>query len=973
MALVFVRPSIQHKAANVLSSTSSTGLTVQEPTPTAGNAGNLRLRCSGTPTAVVGETIKLKTGGAPTGYTVPGVEGRGTGVGVIRKTTGAADTLYKGYTDTPSLVRVVVPIAHAASMRPPSSPRQLPDGYLGVLISTASDSHSFYRIATDWSVSSVVVSTEKMIGSACRSDFVVLPSGRLVAYLGDGTLFAYYSDDNGSTWAALGETVVSSRDVTSAEVIGDQIVVIRSDSAGASVSEVLLSTDGGATFNLMDDSATLIAARTCVHGGQVVVGGRVATNYWVRPVAPGGRFGAAVQTATGANGAGCVVARDDGTLWAFGWQATLSELNMDASVSVDGGLTWLDPADGDPVMDLEYTGYGAAGYDSLSGGMWHGAMIVIGKVTSNGATDDALHFLQFGEWANLTHGNGNPSDPTVFKHTYTAIDLPQNLGWTRSIVGAGATETYPGFLKIVGTTANNSSWASSAAWEESRRLTRLRFRVNSGGSLTANVARLRIVQDDGGGNMQGVTLRFSTTGIRALGEDGVQLGSDLVVSLTGWCDLVVAFGWDYPETGGAGVVSVYYKLDSASSYTEWLSGEVLVEVAGADDRTYFGGTSVAAAVNWDIAYLGAAFEDGNLMTGYTVPDDLTPRPLSASYDVQLTSGINLGAYGNGGVPGDTYTLATRYTYGPERVWSDLRPSSRTQSLQDNVTWSVTFDAGATALFRGNFAAAFGTNMKTARWQMNATDSWGSPSVDAALDATLSTFTVGAGVRGVGYLGPTVSPIWRAHQWRSNGDSRRFFIEVNSVSYEITDNDEDRIYVDGVDFGAAGVNASGTATLYGDRMAGTFTFGLYRYARFAVTSGQQTADDVYRLGTPIVGKQWTPNQIYDNGFVDRIEPNVTTTDAENGSSISYRRGPAIDTLSIQWPPLDRLRADVEIRLRDFYRSIDGALTPVVLWRDTSSLATLSLVQVREVYSATNVLGELDNAVTRIDQLVLREVW
>ena len=31
MALVFVRPSIQHKAANVLSSTSSTGLTVQEP------------------------------------------------------------------------------------------------------------------------------------------------------------------------------------------------------------------------------------------------------------------------------------------------------------------------------------------------------------------------------------------------------------------------------------------------------------------------------------------------------------------------------------------------------------------------------------------------------------------------------------------------------------------------------------------------------------------------------------------------------------------------------------------------------------------------------------------------------------------------------------------------------------------------------------------------------------------------------
>jgi hypothetical protein len=32
-----------------------------------------------------------------------------------------------------------------------------------------------------------------------------------------------------------------------------------------------------------------------------------------------------------------------------------------------------------------------------------------------------------------------------------------------------------------------------------------------------------------------------------------------------------------------------------------------------------------------------------------------------------------------------------------------------------------------------------------------------------------------------------------------------------------------------------------------------------------------------------------------------------------------------------------------------------------------------VQVREVYSASNVLGELANAVTRVDQLVLREVW
>jgi hypothetical protein len=46
---------------------------------------------------------------------------------------------------------------------------------------------------------------------------------------------------------------------------------------------------------------------------------------------------------------------------------------------------------------------------------------------------------------------------------------------------------------------------------------------------------------------------------------------------------------------------------------------------------------------------------------------------------------------------------------------------------------------------------------------------------------------------------------------------------------------------------------------------------------------------------------------------------------------------------------------------------------VLWRDTGDIATLSLVQIREVLTRTNVRGEGATALTRIDQLVLREVW
>ena len=72
MSLYLLRPNYQHRAANVLSSTSEAGLTVGEPTPASGNDGTLRLRCSGTPTAAEAITVELSTGGGPYGYAASG-------------------------------------------------------------------------------------------------------------------------------------------------------------------------------------------------------------------------------------------------------------------------------------------------------------------------------------------------------------------------------------------------------------------------------------------------------------------------------------------------------------------------------------------------------------------------------------------------------------------------------------------------------------------------------------------------------------------------------------------------------------------------------------------------------------------------------------------------------------------------------------------------------------------------------------
>lgn len=966
MSLYLLRPNYQHRAANVLSSTSEAGLTVGEPTPASGNDGTLRLRCSGTPTAAEAIDVKLETSGAPYGYAAEADTTEASGVAVSWRRTGEASTAYRGYVDTPALVRVAHPIAWVSGHGIPSSAKVLADGRLGLIMATVAGTETvkFYRIASNWSVSESTIATGQAAGSV-RHDFAVLPSGRLVAMI--NLYYLYYSDDHGATWATLGiapNTNIASLNVTCLEAAGEDVVLVAASKTGAVSAWIGHSRDGGATWTVQDTGVSLNNPRTTQRAGTVHVCDKQGVAVFGYTIEPGGALSTGITTDAGCNvttiANSAMLCRDDGVLWSFGWQASAAGgMNADMGVSTDGGVTWRDNG-GEPFTSGA-TGYATDGIGAFSAASWNGLGVIVAQADSSTGTDGGLHFLCLGEWSTYAEPcSGTIVSGTPYRKGYIPFDYPNALGWTRTSTGAGGTITNQPHLRVVTTGGNGERYTAPAAvWSPAAAdhvMVKLRTRVNSGGSLTASEVYAEVGIDDGV-NTQKIRLRLTTTGARVIDGTGAQLGTDLTATLTGWTDWIIDFWHDNPA--GSGKLSVYYQQDGgAGIYLPWITSATINEQAGV----------ATEALQWAVSE-GASVDLGCMLVGTlgltTAP--IRGRPLSSLYDVALVSGINLGAYGTGGVSGDTYALATRYTYGKEKVWSELRPSCRTESAADGVTWSVTFDAGATDLFRGDMLAAFGTNMRTARWQMNATDSWATPTVDAPLDATLTSFTVGAG--GFGYVGPTASPNWRPGQWRSNGDSRRYFVMVGSTAYEITDNDEDRLYVDSVDLSGA----SGTAYIFGDRMAATFTFGQYRFARFAVTSAQDTADGAYRLGTPIVGKKWSPDQLYDFGFVDRVTPNVTTTEAENGAVATYRRGPALDSLDIQWPPLDRLVTDVELRLRDFYRAIDGSLTPVVLWRASTDQGTLSMVQVREVYSASNVLGELDNAVTRVDQLMLREVW
>lgn len=975
MPLYLTRPDYLHRAANVLSSTSEDGLTVAEPSADTGNDGTLRLRCSGSPTIAAALDIRLQSGGAPTGYAAE-VSGLPSGAGALWRRDGDSASKWRGHVDTPALVRVAHPVTYDSTHGVPSSVKVLGDGSLGFIVASVSGTEvvKFYRISSSWvATSATIVSGAGGLG--IRHDFAVLDSGRLVAVV---NLFnIYYSDDHGLTWTAMGTAsnvyalYAASMDVTCMEAVGSELVLVAGSKSGAAAGWIAQSRDGGATWSTAVTTVSLKNPRTAVRSGVVHVCDTQAVSVKTYTVVPGGGLSTATDTGVACNittlANSAIACRDDGVLWAFGWQAAAAgTLDMDAGVSTDGGVTWADSG-GEPLT-LTKTAYGTDGMKALSAVAWRGMVVMLTQTDSASGSDGGLNFLCFGEWS--TYGercSGIAVSGTYYRTGYLPVDYPQNVGWTRTATGAGGTVTNQPFLRAVTTAGNGERWTAPAAvWSPAtgaHMLVKARTRVNSGGSLSAAQVYLEVGIDDAT-NQQKVKVRLATTGARVVDSTGAQLGSDLTATLTNWTDWIIDFWHDNPA--GSGKLSIYYMQDGGDGYyIPWLENVTINEQAGV----------AAEALQWEVSEAASAdlamlVVDTLAAVTYRVnPDDLRGRPLSAVYDYQLHDGLSLGAYGTGGIPGDTYALSTRYTYGKDRTWSELRPSARTQSTADNAAWALVFYAGGADKFKGDLFAAFGTNMRAAKWQMNDTDSWGAPSVDQSLDATLASFTVGAGVRGLGYVGPTASPNWRPGQWKSNGDSRRYFLDIAGTVYEITDNDEDRLYVDSTDLSAA----AGTAYIFGDRMAATFTFGQYKYGRFAVTSAQQTADNVYRLGTPIVGKKWSPDQLYDWGFVDRIEPNVTTVDVDNGSSMSYRRGPQIDTLSIQWPPLDRLVTDVELRLRDFYRSIDGSLTPVVLWRASTDLSTLSLVQVREVYSASNVLGELSNAVTRVDQLILREVW
>lgn len=992
---LFLRPDHLHAASRVLSATSESGLTVSPPEPATANKGTLRLRATGTPGAVSAITALCQTGGNPVGYATADFGG-GAGTGMIWRNTADAVTLYRGYNDSIYLTKVEFPTTYANFERRASTPRTLPDGNLGFLV-TSTTSALFHNLTPSGTLvtaqADAVFGTFNRVpsGSILRSDFVILPSGRLVAFivcqnLGVANLFfvkSAYSDDDGATWSILSKHVIACGaqvyDV-SAEYVDDMIVLLLGRE-GAGSTRVYVSRDGGCTATLVQDDVVLLDAprMALTTTGTLLVTSRATNAVTVHTIAPGGGLSAATATGIISNFGfeHAIVTRDDGTIWIYAAEVGVANaVNMQCAVSTDGGATWTNAAGSQDIADFEFVAASPLIY-CVSAGVWQDHIILLMSTeTAGGGGAGSSHNVQLwhmGGWDTLTErrnliaSNGQP-----YESVYTPVEYPQNVGWTKTDVAAGATVGNQGSLNIVSTAVNNSWWYSTAVFfanaaGDTRRV-RFRTKMNSGGSTTDKRAFIAFIMSDTV-NEQEVYIQLATTGATIYDGAG-NLLSTITDTLTEQTNWIVALRHDLPSAG-AGEVSVYYKLDSDTAWTTAVDGAAVAEVVGTRERVEFGG-KVAGAADWSVSFIGAARDDNELGAGApTNPDDLLGRPLTTLADYGLASMIKIGGRNGFAIPGDTYSVTSTYDYGKESVWRELRPSRHVRSSADGGAWDWRGDASGSDLFKGDFVALFGTNFRTCSFQLHTADSWAGPDVSITLDATLVTSTVGAANRGIGYFGPAASPNWRPGQYKSDANGRRFFAQAGSTVYEITDNDADRLHIKGFNFGASGLNISGTFYIFGDRMAAPVPWSALRYMRVLVSS-LDTADGYYRLGTVVFNSAFTPGRRYDHGFVDKLAPNVDVTETEGGYRIAARLGPNRNTLQVKWANINRLReGDVELRIRDYFAALDGSRIPVVFWRDPNDLTTLGLYRIVGTYTNTNVWGEGSTAVSGIDGLILEE--
>ena len=243
--------------------------------------------------------------------------------------------------------------------------------------------------------------------------------------------------------------------------------------------------------------------------------------------------------------------------------------------------------------------------------------------------------------------------------------------------------------------------------------------------------------------------------------------------------------------------------------------------------------------------------------------------------------------------------------------------------------------------------------------MNATDSWGAPSVDEAFSTDITVAGVIDSVSGNHIQDAALLASYKDHQLSSKGKSEKYYLRAldgtdAGVTWLIKDNVGDYIILDTT--AAHSMATSDTFAIFQSYISDTFTGGVYRFIRIDIDA-QQTADDYYQIGTMIVGVTTTLTRAWAPGY--GLDHTYDISLVDSGIAIkNYDRRRLFD---LKWSASQTTRDEV-ISIADYTETRPFALIP-----DSTALTTCYLVHL------TSGIPSTHRSINRFDfGLKLREV-
>ena len=300
---------------------------------------------------------------------------------------------------------------------------------------------------------------------------------------------------------------------------------------------------------------------------------------------------------------------------------------------------------------------------------------------------------------------------------------------------------------------------------------------------------------------------------------------------------------------------------------------------------------------------------------------------------KLICDVGVEWHGGGGVAGDkwqfeaefVYAMSNLISHGSQKPW---------RSEQDNIACNIVIDMGTNERFFADGVAFFNANVRTLDFQMNATDSWGSPSVDESVSFDVATGTVDS-VAGNYIEDSSLMASYKDHEYKRG----RYFIRMTSgtddgATWMILDNVGDYIVLDTTS--ATNIAATDTFVIFKERVSKTFTAGVYRFMRIAI-SAQHTADDYYQLGAALMGTAVTLSDGFGMGYKRSRQYDTVMLRSLAGDMIPILGHSPKEIFYLTW----RANTDTRDEILALLDYIEGK--NIVLIPDTSDMTDCYLVK------------------------------